>query len=62
MTMRIPPECLGHVKKALERYTETVEATDLALTSKNTYTLHARYFGRWLRGNFEPGSQLPRFR
>ena len=49
------PETLAEIDAALERYCQEVEATQLALTTKATYKLHASSFVRWLHGDFEPG-------
>ena len=46
------------VQDALERYKEVVEATEMTLTSKKTYLLHAKHFVRWLADDFEPGAKL----
>ena len=53
-------EIVSLVQDALERYEEEVMATDMALTTKNTYVLHARNFVRWLDDDFEPGVNLRR--
>ena len=51
---------LQEVQEALRRYEETVEASSLRLSSKNTYLLHARQFVRWLADDFEPGETVGR--
>ena len=51
---------LQEVQEALRRYEETVEASPLRLSSKNTYLLHARQFVRWLADDFEPGETVGR--
>ena len=55
--MRISFEALGEVKEALDRYKELVDAADLTESTKNTYTLHADHFVRWLDDDFEPGGR-----
>lgn len=52
---RISADALQEVRSALEEYREEVESTDLADSTKETYTLHAENFVRWLADEFEPG-------
>lgn len=51
---------LEEVREALRRYEQTIEASPLRLSSKNTYLLHARQFVRWLADEFEPGETVGR--
>ena len=51
---------LEEVQEALRQYEQTVEASPLRLSSKNTYLLHARQFVRWLADDFEPGETVGR--
>ena len=57
---KVSPTTLSEVQEALRRYEQTVEASPLRLSSKNTYLLHARQFVRWLAGEFEPGATVGR--
>ena len=47
---------LNEVDAALERYTDVVEQSDRAPSTKKTHIDHARYFVRWLKGEFDPSS------
>lgn len=47
---------LTEVRYQLGRYIREVEETDLSISTKQTYTYHARSFVRWMEGEFTPGS------
>ena len=49
---------LQEVQDAFERYSDVVEESELRLSAKNTYLLHARQFLRWLSDDFEPGATI----
>ena len=49
---------LHEVQEAFERYSDVVEESELQLSSKNTYLLHAKQFVRWLADDFEPGTTI----
>ena len=55
---RISRNALRQVRDALGQYEMQVDASPLALNTKNTYLLHARNFVRWLDDDFEPGATL----
>ena len=57
---KVSLEALREVQEALRQYEQTVEASPLRLSSKNTYLLHARQFVRWLGDEFEPGETVGR--
>jgi hypothetical protein len=47
---------LTDLRREFERYSELVNAADLAPSSKSTYLQHADRFIRWLAGEVEVGS------
>lgn len=55
---------IREVERLLGEYEREVESARregrLADASARTYILHATNFVRWIRGDFEPGSQGPR--
>ena len=54
--MEVSQGTMGEIERALNRYVEKVDSTNLTDNSKWTYIEHATNFVRWLRGDFEPGS------
>ncbi|OLT25337.1 hypothetical protein BJF83_23135 [Nocardiopsis sp. CNR-923] len=44
------PWTIGNIQSAFERYSEIVNASDLAPSTKTTYLVHADRFVRWLAG------------
>ncbi len=52
---RIDSIRLKQVQAAFEVHLEEVDDAPMANTTKDTYTLYAGSFVRWLRGGFEPG-------
>ena len=55
---KISQSSLDDIREAFERYSDVVENSELRLSAKNTYLLHARQFVRWLADEFEPGATL----
>ena len=51
---RVRPETLHEVKKALAAYGAEVDASGLAVGSKESYRRLASYFVRWLRCDYQP--------
>lgn len=47
---------MDDIRSAFERYSQLVNASDLAPTTKTTYLIHADRFVRWLAGEVEIGS------
>jgi|SRR5271165_986158 len=45
------------IDELLRLYADQVQRADLSLTSKSIYIDNARYFVRWLHGEFQPGSR-----
>ena len=45
----------AQIREYLILYQEEVRQAPLAHTTKETYSLHARNFVRWIEGDFEPG-------
>ena len=46
---------IDDIRDEFERYSELVNAADLAPSTKTTYLLHADRFVRWLAGEVELG-------
>ena len=55
---KIANDALRQVQSALDQYEKQVEASSLTRSTKNTYTLHASNFVRWLDDDFVPGANL----
>ena len=55
---KISQSSLQEIREAFERYSDVVEESELRLSAKNTYLLHARQFVRWLSDEFEPGATI----
>ena len=55
---KISQDALKQVQAALENYLVEVEASKLKMSTKATYSRHAKTFVRWLDDDFEPGGQL----
>ena len=47
---------LDDLRREFERYSDLVNAADLAPTTKTTYLIHADRFVRWLAGEVDIGS------
>jgi hypothetical protein len=47
---------IEEIRRDFERYSQLVNAADLAPTTKTTYLLHADRFVRWLAGEAVIGS------
>ena len=56
--MKVTPETLRAVEKALEAYEKEIRASALTPHSQKTYLLHATHFVRWLKDDFTPGGTL----
>ena len=56
--MKVSAEALEAVELALGKYMNEVEASLLRPATKKTHILHAQYFVRWLKDDFEPGATL----
>jgi hypothetical protein len=55
---KISAAALAELESALGRYNNTLAMSELSPTSQAIYFDHANCFVRWLRGEFEPGSQV----
>ena len=55
---QVSAQAFHEVERALARYLEEVEATELRPSAKRTYELHATTFVRWLEDDFVPGSRI----
>ena len=52
---KVGSQCLRQVQSALDEYSDEVEESDLARSTKDTYLQHSREFVRWLNNDFVPG-------
>ena len=59
---KVSEECLDEMWSALARYKAEIDQSDLATSTKNTRYQEARFFVRWLDGNYVPGQGLPEHR
>lgn len=55
--MRTSFEVMAEVRTLLRQYCAECERADLKDLTKQTYTLHATNFVRWIAGDFKPGSR-----
>lgn len=58
----ISTDALFEVQTALRAYYNAVETSDLSESSQATYIDMADRFVRWMKGDFEPGSQKAPYR
>ena len=56
--LKISNDALREVEEALERYKVEVRESGVAPNTEKTYLPNAEQFVRWLKGEFQPGSQL----
>lgn len=56
--LEISESALREVEEALERYKVEVRESGVAPNTEQTYIPNAEQFVRWLKGEFQPGSQV----
>ena len=57
-TKQLDPMCMKQVEDALESYTDEINESELARTTKDTMIDHSARFVRWIRGEYEIGEGL----
>ena len=55
---RISVDNMDEVERALQEYFDEVSQTEMSVSTKNTYTLHAQHFVRSLKEDFKPGGRV----
>jgi len=61
MPSRISPSAMSEIETALKDYSSAVQDSDLKLGSQAMYVDLANNFVRWLRFDFESGSQMAHY-